>query len=297
MKPQYTSPMQFAVPSALDYFAALVADDASLPLVEAALAVALVDHPQLDTQAALAELDALAHRLKVRLPADAGAMQRLRLLNSYFFQELGFAGNVNDYYDPENSYLHRVLESRRGIPITLAVLYVELATQIGLVAHGISFPGHFLVKVRMHSGHQSGEVVIDPFDGRSLSREALEERVAPYKRSQGLDGDFDVPLSLFLQAATPREIVARLLRNLKEVHRNAGDAVRGLAIADRLVVLLPDAVEERRDRAQLLAGLGLFHKACDDLDAYLQARTDAPDHDAMVEQLARWRTADRPPLH
>src|SRR6185436_14468066 len=118
-----------------------------LSLIEAAASIAQDEYPGLDTQAVLAEIDALAQRLKRRIPADAVPVQRLRWLNRFFFQELGFAGNVNDYYDPDNSYLHRVLATRRGIPITLAVLYAELATQIGLTARGVSFPGHFLIKL------------------------------------------------------------------------------------------------------------------------------------------------------
>jgi regulator of sirC expression with transglutaminase-like and TPR domain len=110
---------------------ALVADDASLSLIEAAASIAQDEYPEVDTQTVLAEVDAMADKLKRRIPADAVPVQRLRWLNRYFFQELGFAGNVNNYYDPRNSYLHTVLSTRRGIPITLAVLYIELATQIG----------------------------------------------------------------------------------------------------------------------------------------------------------------------
>ncbi len=154
-------------------------------------------------------------------------MQRLRLLNRFFFQELGFAGNVNDYYDARNSYLHSVLQTRRGIPITLAMLYVEIAGQIGLAASGISFPGHFLVKLRM----PQGEVVIDPFTGQSMSRDALDALLVPYRRREGLPGESPVPLALFLQAATPREIIARMLRNLKEIHRNSDDWPRLFAVA------------------------------------------------------------------
>ena len=106
-------PLQFEVPTALEYFSALVADDATLSLLEAAAAIAQDDFPDLDTQAVLAEVDALADKLKRRIPADAVPVQRLRWLNRYFFQELGFAGNVNDYYDPRNSYLHSVLRTRR----------------------------------------------------------------------------------------------------------------------------------------------------------------------------------------
>ncbi len=278
-------PLQFETPTPLDYFASLVADDASLSLVEAAAAIAQDDFPQLDTQSVLAEIDAMAQKLRQRFPADAVPVQRLRWLNRFFFQELGFAGNVNDYYDPHNSYLHRVLSTRRGIPITLAVLYIELATQIGLSARGVSFPGHFLVKLRMHTGHQQGEVVIDPFTGHSLSRDELDELLAPYKRERGLQGEFDVPLGLFLQAASAREIIARMLRNLKEVHRGAQDWIRLLQVQQRLVVLLPQAWDERRDRGLAYAELGMNGAACCDLSSYLEHASDAPDRTMIVERL------------
>ncbi len=213
--------LRFEVPTALQYFASLVAEDEGFALLEAAIAVAQDEYPRLDPQGVLAQVDALADRLKRRIPADAVVLQKLRFLNRYFFQDLGFAGNVNNYYDPRNSYLHEVLAMRRGIPITLALLYIELATQIGLSARGVSFPGHFLVKLRAGKG----EVVIDPLTGQSLSRAELEERLLPYRRSRGLTGDFEVPLGLFLQAAPPRDVIARLLRNLKEIHRTR----RGLA--------------------------------------------------------------------
>ncbi len=279
-------PLQFETPSALDYFTALVADDASLSIVETATAIAQDDFPRLDTLAVLAEIDALALRLKQRFPADAAPVQRLRCLNRFFFQELGFAGNVNDYYDPNNSYLHQVLSTRRGIPITLAILYVELATQIGLAAAGVSFPGHFLVKLRIQTGQNQGEVVLDPFTGHSLSRDQLDELLVPYKRSRGLQGDFDMPLGLFLQAATPREVVARLLRNLKEIHRAARDAPRLLHVLQRLVVLLPHAWEERRDRGLAYADAGLSDAAARDLTAYLEQVRDAPDRAQVARRLA-----------
>ena len=277
--------LPFETPTALDYFASLVADDASFSLVEAAVAIAQDDFPRLDTQAVLAEIDALAVRLKQRFPADAVPVQRLRWLNRFFFQELGFAGNVNNYYDPHNSYLHRVLGTRRGIPITLAVLYIELATQIGLTARGVSFPGHFLVKLRMHTGKQQGEVVIDPFTGNSLSREELDELLAPYKRNRGLQGEFDMPLGLFLQAATAREVIARMLRNLKEIHRGTRDWARALQVQQRLVVLLPQAWEEWRDRGLVNAELGFDGPAAADLAIYLDHVGDAPDRAMVAERL------------
>ncbi|HEY0859055.1 MAG TPA: tetratricopeptide repeat protein [Albitalea sp.] len=292
-----SEPLQFEAPTALEYFSSLVADDASLSLIEAAAAIAQDDYPDLDTQAVLAEIDTLADKLKRRIPADAVPVQRLRWLNRYFFQELGFAGNVNDYYDPRNSYLHTVLATRRGIPITLAVLYIELATQIGLTARGVSFPGHFLIKLRMHTGKQHGEVVIDPFTGHSLSREELDELIAPYKRSHGLLGDFDAPLGLFLQAAAPRDVLARMLRNLKEIHRSAEDWPRQLAVQRRLVILLPQAWEERRDRGLVLAELGQVAQAIEDISVYLEHRPDAEDYSALAARIAELRDAGWPRLH
>jgi len=269
-------------PTALDYFASLVAEDASLPLLEAAVAIAQHDFPRLDVQATLAEVDTLALRLKRRLAADAAPMQRLRLLNRFFFQELGFSGNVNDYYDPRNSYVHCVLETRRGIPITLALLYVELANQIGLDACGVSFPGHFLAKVHM----PQGEIVIDPFTGQSMSRDALDALLAPYRRRSVKSGLGEAPLGTFLQPAHPREVIARMLRNLKEVFRSSQDAARLLAVAERLVILLPDAWEERRDRGLVHAALGARFPAMADLAGYLEHAPDAPDRPAIRKRLA-----------
>ncbi|MEO5696326.1 MAG: tetratricopeptide repeat protein [Burkholderiaceae bacterium] len=290
-------PLTFETPTTLEYFATLVAEDASLSLVEAAVAIAQDDFPKLDTQAVLAEIDAMAVKLRRRFPADAVPVQRLRWLNRFFFQELGFAGNVNNYYDPRNSYLHEVLRTRRGIPITLAVLYMELATQIGLTARGISFPGHFLVKLRLSGGRQQGEVVIDPFTGQSLGREELDELIAPYKRDRGLQGDFDVPLGLFLQAATAREIVARMLRNLKEVHRAASDWVRLLAVSQRLVVLLPQAWDEHRDRGLVCAEIGMDDAAMRDLATYLEHAGDAPDRALIEARLGALRGGGPTSLH
>ncbi len=283
----------FQAPTPLEYFASLVADDDSLSLVEAAVAIAQDEDPKLDTQAVLSRIDTLAVRLKRRVPADASHRARLRALNQFFFQELGFSGNVNNYYDPGNSLLSTVLDTRRGIPITLAVLYIELATQIGLTARGVSFPGHFLIKLKM----SEGEVVIDPFTGQSLSREQLDELLTPYRRSQGLVGDFDVPLGLFLQAAPARDVLARMLRNLKEIHRSSEDWPRLLAVLNRLVILLPHAWEERRDRGLVQAEMGALNAAALDLGDYLAHAPEAADHAAIGKRLLALKDRDSGPLH
>jgi len=274
-------------PTSLDYFAALVAQDDGFPLLEAIASVALDEYPELDVQAVLDGVDRLLERLQRRLPVDAGHLHRLRVLNRFFFHDLGFGGNVNDYYDPENSYLHTVLRTRRGIPISLAVLWLELAQGIRLRAAGVNFPGHFLVKVNL----PQGQVILDPFTGHSLSREDLAERLEPYKRRNGLVDDFDVPVGLYLQAAAPRDIVARVLRNLKEIHRTQEDWQRLIPVLDRLIVLQPDAWAEVRDRGLAWAEAGQPARALADLEAYLAHADDPMEVDAITERVRELRQA------
>jgi regulator of sirC expression with transglutaminase-like and TPR domain len=181
-----------------------------------------------------------------------------------------------------------VLRTRRGIPISLAVLWMELAQGLGLHARGVGFPGHFMLKVTL----PKGQVVIDPFTGKSLSREELGERLEPYKRSNGLVGEFDVPLGLYLQPATPREIIGRMLRNLKEIHRTQEDWVRLIAVQDRLIELLPEAWSEYRDRGLAHAEQGNSQRAVRDLETYLAHAEDALDIDAIAERVAALRRAE-----
>ena len=277
----------FSAPTALEYFDSLVKSDDQFPLLEAAAALAQDEYPELDVQQVLGDIDQLLARLKRRLPADAAPLARLRALNQFFFHDLSFGGNVNDYYDPDNSYLNAVLRTRRGIPISLAVLWMELAQGLDLQARGVAFPGHFMIKVTL----PKGQVVIDPFNGKSLSREELSERLEPYKRSNGLVGDFDIPLGLYLQAAEPREIIARMLRNLKEVHRAQEDWQRVIAVQDRLVALLPEAWAEHRDRGLAHAAQGHTALAVRDLETYLRHAEEALDLDAIAERVAALRRA------
>lgn len=275
-------------PTPLQYFAMLVQDDESFPLFEAAVSVAQDEYPDLDVQQLLGDVDQLTERVRRRLPLDAPPIQRLRALNQFFFRDLGFGGNINDYYDPDNSHLNAVLRTRRGIPITLALIWLEIAQGLRLKARGVNFPGHFMVKVNL----PEGQVIIDPFTGQSLGREDLSERLEPYKRSQGLVDEFDVPAGLYLQAAPPREILARLLRNLKEIYRAQEDWQRLLAVQQRLVTLVPDHLPEWRDRGLAHAELGQIDQAVSDLEHYVSQTDDALDRDAIehrIEELRRER--------
>ncbi len=284
--------MKFAVPTPLDYFATLVAEEGSLNLLEAAISLAQDEHPQLDVQATHAEVDALARRLRGRLTPEMSPPERLRELTLFFHGELGFAGNLNNYYEADNSFVHRVLQTRRGIPITLAVLLLELGEQAGLRMAGVAFPGHFLVKCRVGLG----DVVLDPFTGEALSPTRLDELLAVYRQGSGLPADLELPLEFFLRAATKRQILARMLRNLKEVYRAAGDARRLLGVQQRLVALLPDEPAERRDRGLVLESLGQLAAAAEDFEFYLAARSDAADAAALRERLALLGGQRSPPL-
>ncbi len=281
-------PLSFSAPTALEYFSSLVQSDEHFPLLEAAASIAQDEYPELDVQQVLGDVDQLLARLKRRLPADAAPLARLRALNQFFFHDLNFGGNVNDYYDPDNSYLNAVLRTRRGIPISLAVLWMELAQGLDLQARGVGFPGHFMLKVTL----PKGQVVIDPFTGRSLSREDLSERLEPYKRSNGLVGDYDVPLGLYLQPAAPREIIGRMLRNLKEIHQSQEDWQRAIAVQNRLIALFPEAWGEHRDRGLAHAGQGNVALAVFDLETYLQHAEDALDIDVISERVLRLRRAE-----
>ena len=279
--------LSYSVPTPLEYFASLVQSDTEFPLLEAAVSLAQDEYPELDVQQVLSEVDQLLARLKRRVPADAVPLQKLRAVNQFFFRDLSFRGNVNNYYDPDNSYVNVVLRTRCAIPISLAVLWLELAQGMGLAARGVGFPGHFMVKVNL----PKGQVVIDPLDGQSLSREHLAERLEPFRRRSGLVDEFEVPLGLYLQATPPRDIVARMLRNLKEIHKTQADWTRSIAVMDRLIVLLPQAWAEFRDRGLAHAELGHSSLAVADLETYLMNVEEGLDIDAIAGRAAELRRA------
>lgn len=280
-------PLSFSAQTPLDYFASLVQSDEHFPLLEAAASLAQDEEPTLDVQQVLDDVARLLKRITARMPDDADDLTRLAILTQVFYRDLGFGVNPNDYYAPENSYLNEVLRTRRGIPISLAVIWLELAQALDLQAQGVSFPGHFLVKVAL----QGGLVVIDPLTGESLGLENLSERLSPFRdpadqaAAPELD-DGETPLGLYLQACPPRDLIARMLRNLKEIFRAQEDWPRMLQVMDRLVVLLPEAWSERRDRGLVHAELGHAHEALQDLRCYLDAVPAGPDAVALRNRVS-----------
>jgi regulator of sirC expression with transglutaminase-like and TPR domain len=268
----------------LERFAELVSRE-QFGLGEACLLIAQDRYPDLDVAACVAQLDAIAATVRGRIAADAAAEQRVAALNRHVFAELGFAGNVAAYYDPRNSYLNDVLERRVGIPITLSIVYLELARRVGLPAQGIAFPGHFMVKVRL----KRGALVLDPFGGGATQSEAeLRDRlgqVLPAGRSARTE------LDPYLEPATPREIVARVLRNLKSIYLQSGALEAALAVMNRMLLVVPESAEELRDRGLVYARLDCFRPAAADLQNYLRRRPDAPDAGDIHAQLAELKAA------
>ncbi len=279
--------LSLAVPTPLEYFATLVHSDTNFPLLEAAVSLAQDEYPALDVAQVLGEVDQLQARLRRRIPATAGPLQTLRTVNQFFFRDLNFAGNLNHYDDPDNSYLSVVLQTRRAIPISLAVLWMELAQGLGLEVSGVGFPGHFMLKVNL----PNGQVVIDPLSGRSLSRDELAERLEPYRNQSHFLEELDVPIGLYLQASLPRDIIARMLRNLKEIYKVQEDWPRLIAVQDRLIVLLPQAWTEYRDRGLAQAQAGHPRRALEDLETYLVNVEDGADMLAIARRVAELRRA------
>jgi len=239
-------------------------------LAEAALVIAAHEYPGLDVNAYLARIDAMAETLRSRMRRDISPTDTLVALNRYLFEELGFSGNTTDYYDPRNSYLNEVLDRRLGIPITLSVLCIEIGRRIGLALHGVSFPGHFLVKCVM----RDGVVVLDPYArGASLSLDNLQLRL------KTLRGETPPPdmVQHMLAAAGRKDILVRLLRNLKSNYLERRDPARALAAADRIIELAPRAAEEYRDRAGIYLDLECFRAALSDFRDYLMLKPGADD--------------------
>ena len=268
-------------------FAALA--DGDVPLLSGALLIALDEYPDLDAAACDAQLDAIADALREKVDAIDAAPMKMQAINRRLFEELGFAGNHAEYYDPPNSYLNEVLRRRLGNPISLAVVQMEVARRLGVALEGVSFPGHFLVSLPV----DDGMLVMDPFNGgRPLSAEELRQRAQPHFGEPVPD---EAVLRI-LVPASPRAILVRMLRNLHALYAERGDWARAVRCADRILRLSPDNAEALRDRGLGYLELGHRAGATRDLGRYLRIQPEADDaetvRDRLVEQGGR-----HPPLH
>ena len=270
----------------LDRFAELISRQGDhVELARACLQIAEDAYPGLDVDGYVGEIDRFANRLRARFAPQAMAEDRVIALNEFLFDDLGFGGNTDDYYDPRNSYLNEVIDRRMGIPITLSVLYMEIGRRIGLPLEGVSFPGHFLVRLPL----RGGTLVLDPFSGGVPQPEAvLRDRLKRVIPRQALGGVAvaELPLDQFLEPASNRQILARLLRNLKGVYREKDNPERLLEVLNRMIVVAPESAAERRDRGFVYQRLECWRPALQDLAEYLQREPDATDMEEVRAKMA-----------
>jgi len=256
-----------------------VARDEDIPLLWASLLIARDEYAELDLGAALAPVKDWCDRLRPSLAGIAHPVQAVHALNRFVFDEQGFAGNNDDYYDPRNSYLNEVLSRRLGNPISLAIVQLEIAHQLGLPMEGVSFPGHFLLRFPV----DDGLLILDPYHrGRSLDLDELRSRASPHLPGRRIG---DEQLGRMLEPAPRRVILMRMLRNLKQLYIEREDFARALRCADRLLLLDDRDRDELRERGKLYWRVGPVQAARADYSHDLAEAVQAEDADQVRQWL------------
>jgi regulator of sirC expression with transglutaminase-like and TPR domain len=275
------------------------ADRPEPDLAKPAFLVARIEYPRLDPGPYLDRLDHMGEAASNRVHGEAGAQgslaERVASLNRYLFDELGFFGNRERYEDPRNSCLNEVLDRRTGIPITLSLVYIEVARRAGLRAEGVNFPGHFLVRVledlppqpaSLSAGatHVSDGLIVDPFHGGTILDE--QDCRLLLHRQMGADAAFDPHL---LAPATRRQILVRMLLNLKRLYVHMRSFPQARLVTDLLLALSPSSLAELRDRGLLAYHMNDFNAALTDLEKYLRLfRPDSDNEDEKRETQQLW---------
>jgi regulator of sirC expression with transglutaminase-like and TPR domain len=256
--------------------------DEDISLAEAALLIAGHEYPDLPVSAYLSRLDELAHGLRMRIGEDATDLERIAELNQFLFGDLGFRPNSEDYYDPRNSFLNEVLERRTGIPLTLSVIYMELGRKIGLPLKGVSYPGHFLVKCAV----PEGALVLDPYSGGiSLGLQDLQKRL---REVRGGEVSRAIVAELLVSASN-KEIIVRLLRNLKAIYLRGHDLDKALPIMDWIIATMPEQTPELRDRGMIYQELECPRAALADFEEYLKRSASCEDADEIRRRIIELR--------
>ncbi|HEX2253887.1 MAG TPA: transglutaminase-like domain-containing protein [Thermoanaerobaculia bacterium] len=248
--------------------------EAEIDLAEAALLISAEENPQIEVARWLTLLDELAEEVRPRLeslaPGPGADLARLERLRRFLFEEKGFRGNCDDYYDPANSFLDQVLEHRRGIPISLALVLIEVGRRVGVPLVGVGFPGHFLVRHALHP-----QVLLDPFEGRVLTPEdcrGILDRIC--------GGHIPFHPRLLAPVST-RCMLLRMLNNLRGIYLARGELARALAVLDRILLLAPDDAVQLRERALVHLRLGNLPAALADFSEYLETEPEAPDRESV----------------
>lgn len=268
-----------------DWSSLAARSDESVPLLETALLIARDEYPGLDADLYDTLAQSHAEHLRPEIEAIDSWPLKMAAINRHLFEELGYTGNHDEYYDPRNSYLNEVFERRLGNPITLAMVQMEVARRLGVPLDGVSFPGHFLVRLPV----DDGILVMDPFNGgRPLGADELRERAKPH-----LGGDIpdDNALMHILDPASHRAILIRMLRNLHGVYAERDEWDRAARSADRVLKLSPEQPEALRDRGLAYLNMDYQHGARHDLARYLQLAPEAADAGVMRERLVELSTS------
>ena len=254
--------------------------DAAVPLAEAALILACEEYPQLEISPYLDMLDNMAEVAAQKLHPSDSPVETIGKINSVLFENFGFRGATEDYYDPRNSFLNDVLDRRIGIPITLSAVYMEVSRRLSFPVVGVGMPGHFIVKY----ADRRDEFFLDPFNrGEILTRDDCRNRI--YER-YGDSVEFHERL---LGRVTHRQILWRMLNNLKEIYLKAHAFDKGLAIVDMMLMVEPDEIQQVRDRGLLRLQLRQFAGAARDLEYYLRHSTGTDDRERIETHLKELR--------
>lgn len=267
--------------------AAVTRPDGLINLAEAALLFAQSEYPELRVDTYLSRLDEMAAVVKKRLVPGASLASVIFKLNRFLFEEQGFAANIDEYYDPRNSFLNEVLERKTGIPISLSMIYIEIGQRIGLPLTGVLFPGHFLVKLSI----DGGDIVLDPFaGGRSLSEQDLLCHLSNLMDFHPSD---PIDLTRLLAPARKRDVLSRMLRNLKAIYVKSEEYVKALNVIQHMLVVDPNDLQELRDRGYVYDKLECYKAASEDYKRYLSLAPHAPDLQYLRERLIEVEKAKR----
>jgi regulator of sirC expression with transglutaminase-like and TPR domain len=256
--------------------------ESDINLAEAALVIAAEEYPRLDIALYLEKLENFGNRVRERVETAATTADLVASLNAVLFDELGFQGNRENYYDPRNSFLNEVIDRRTGIPITISVVYIDVARQIGFSVHGIGLPGHFIV------GHFNPveDFFIDVFNGgRLLTENALADLVS------GMSGGRMQFNSTHLMPVTKKQILTRMLSNLLGIYAGSQDYRRAIASIERILLIMPDSLPHIRDYGLLLAHIEKNGSAIEQLEKYLRRLPDAEDAETIKEQIKKLKQA------
>ena len=242
-------------------------------VLEGALKIAQVEYPDLDLDDCRRRVEDFAGEARERM--KTGGRRGVERFNAYFFDELGFHGNADNYYDPRNSYLNDVIERRTGIPITLAALYCEVGRRAGLRTHGVGFPGHFLAKCVV----SEGDILVDCFNARTVSRDDCQALLDSFSPGGGAVTDE------MLSTASARDILSRMLNNLRRIHAGQGDFDRAVRWIDMDIALRPESPHGYRERGMVFVQMEQFGKALIDLERYASMAPGSPDLPQVREQI------------